>query len=137
MHSCSGGRQLPDKSSAQRGPPPRCAELEAGVCRLAQQDCIARGRSGALRATDTLSVAWLRGTFGRGAGASSTGFRDHMDRIKHVYTKVGPSGVPPPGSHECSHRIPHSRLSGIACQVGGSLQKLLHESIGSIWRHFQ
>ena len=39
-------------------------------------------------------------------------------------------------SHERSHRIPHSRLSGIACQVGGSLQKLLHESIGSIWRHF-
>ena len=38
-------------------------------------------------------------------------------------------------SHERSHRIPHSRLSGIACQVGGSLQKLLHESIGSIWRH--
>ena len=64
------------------------------------------GGSGAESATDTLSVAWLRGGFGRGAGASSAGFLYHMDWLKHVYTKVGPSGVPPlvhrALSRECS-----------------------------------
>ena len=46
--------------------------------------------------TRCLSVVWLRGGFGRGAGASSDGFLHHMDWLEHVYTKVGPSGVPPP-----------------------------------------
>ena len=47
-------------------------------------------RSGAQLATDTLSLAWLRGTFGRGAQASSAGFLSHVDCLKHVYTKVRP-----------------------------------------------
>ena len=63
-------------------------------------------RRAAQKAIDTLSVAWLRGGFGRGAGASSAGFLHHMDWLKHVYTKVGPSGVPPlvhrALSRECS-----------------------------------
>ena len=36
-------------------------------------------RSGAQLANDTLSVAWLRGTFGRDAGPSSADFLNHMD----------------------------------------------------------
>ena len=88
-------------------------------------------RSGAQKANDTLSVSWLRGGFGRGAGASSAGFLYHMDWLEHVYTKVGPSGVPPP-VHERSHRIAHARLSVIAWQVGVWLQRLSHESILSM-----
>ena len=59
-------------------------------------------RSGARRATDTLSLAWLRGTFGRDAGPSSADFLNHMNCLKHVYTKVGPSGVPPPRARALS-----------------------------------
>ena len=59
-------------------------------------------RSGAHWPPDTLSVAWLRGTFGRGAQASSAGFLHHMDWLEHVYTKVGPSGVPPPRARALS-----------------------------------
>ena len=46
-------------------------------------------------ATDTLSVVWLRGGFGRGAGAACTGFRDYIDRLDDVNTDAQPSGVPP------------------------------------------
>ena len=81
--------------------------------------------------TDTLSMVWLRGGFGRGAGASSAGFLYHMDWLKYVYTKVGPSGVPPP-VHERSHGNAHARLSVIAWQVGVWLQRLSHESILSM-----
>ena len=59
-------------------------------------------RSGARRATDTLSLAWLRGTFGRDAGPSSADFLNHMDWLWHVYHKVGPSGVPPPRARALS-----------------------------------
>ena len=59
-------------------------------------------RSGAHRATDTLSVAWLAGTFGHGAQASPASFLNHMNCLKHVYTKVGPSGVPPPRARALS-----------------------------------
>ena len=63
-------------------------------------------RSGAQLAADTLWVAWLRGTFGRDAQPSSADFLHHMDWLKHVYSKVGPSGVPPlvhrALSRECS-----------------------------------
>ena len=41
-------------------------------------------------------MVWLRGTFGRGAGASSTGFRDPVDRLDDVYTTHATFGVPPP-----------------------------------------
>ena len=47
-------------------------------------------------ATDTLMVAWLAGTFGHGAQASPASSLNHTNCLKHVYTKVGPSGVPPP-----------------------------------------
>ena len=40
--------------------------------------------------TDSLVVAWLRGTFGRGDQASSAGYLSHMDCLESVYTKVGP-----------------------------------------------
>ena len=90
MQSRCGGRQLPDKTSAQPDGPPGCAELEAGVCRRAQQDCIRATRSAALTAADTLSVAWLAGTFGHGAQASPTSSLNHMNCLEHVYTKVGP-----------------------------------------------
>ena len=45
--------------------------------------------------TDTLVMVWLRGGFGRGAGASSTGFRDQMDCLDDVYTIARASGVTP------------------------------------------
>ena len=80
---------------------------------------------------DTLLVVWLRGGVGRGAGASSTGFRDQMDSLDDVYADARPSGVPPP-VHECSHedaRLPHL---AVAWQVVGSLQSLLHASIPSM-----
>ena len=80
-------------------------------------------RSGAQTATDTLSVAWLRGGFGRGARPSSTGFRDQMDRIDDVYAGAQPSGVPPP-VHESSHGNAHIRLLRIACQVVLHTQRL-------------
>ena len=70
--------------------------------RRPQHDCIDVARVGAESATDTLSVAWLRGGFGRGAGASPAGFLYHMDWLEDVYSKVGPSGVSPP-VHERSH----------------------------------
>ena len=88
-------------------------------------------RSGALTANDTLSVAWPRGSFWRDAGPSSAGFLYHMDWLKHVYTKVGPSGVPP-SVHERSHedaRLPHAP---VPWQVVGPLQRLFHESIPSM-----
>ena len=47
-------------------------------------------------------MEWLRGGFGRGAGASSTGFRDQMEHLDDVYADERPSGVPPP-VHERSH----------------------------------
>ena len=88
-------------------------------------------RRAAQKATDTLSVAWLRGGFGRGAGASSAGFRDQIDRLDDVYADEGPSGVPP-SVHERSHGNAHAHLLRIAWQVGGSLQTLFHESIPSM-----
>ena len=57
---------------------------------------IACRRGLALRATDTLSVAWLRGGFGRDAGASSAGFRDWIDGLDDVFTDAQSSGVSPP-----------------------------------------
>ena len=69
-------------------------------------------RSGAQLAADTLWVAWLRGTFGRDAQPSSADFLHHMDWLKHVYTKVGPSGVPPPRARALSRECYayHNRL---------------------------
>ena len=82
-------------------------------------------------ATDTLLVVWLRGGFGRGAGASPAGFRDQTDRLDDVYTDAQPSGVPPP-VHESSHenaRVPHAP---VPWQALGSLQAVFHESTTSI-----
>ena len=83
-------------------------------------------------ATDTLLVVWLRGGFGRGAGASPAGFHDQNDRLDDVYTDAQPSGVPPP-VHERSHenaRLPHT---AVPWQVLGSLKTVFHESIPSIY----
>ena len=88
-------------------------------------------RRAAQKATDTLSVAWLRGGFGRGAGASPAGFLYHMDWLEDVYSKVGPSGVSPP-VHERSHGNAHAHRLRIAWQVVGSLKRASHESIPSI-----
>ena len=54
-------------------------------------------------ATDTLSVAWLRGVFRHDARASQAAFRDYVSCPDDVYADEGPSGVPPP-VHESSHR---------------------------------
>ena len=54
------------------------------------------GRSGALTATDTRSVAWLVGTFGHDAGASHTAYRDYVSGLDDVCTDSRPSDVPPP-----------------------------------------
>ena len=91
----------------------------------------AQQRRAAQKATDTLSVAWLRGGFGRGAGASPAGFLYHMDWLEDVYSKVGPSGVSPP-VHERSHGNAHAHRLRIAWQVVGSLKRASHESIPSI-----
>ena len=73
-------------------------------------------RSGAQLATDTLLVAWLRGGFGRDAGASSAGFRDQIERLDDVYADVQPPGVPPPAheslSRECSPATCACALAG-------------------------
>ena len=77
-------------------------------------------------------MEWLRGGFGRGAGASSTGFRDQMEHLDDVYADERPSGVPPP-VHERSHedaRLPHAP---VPWQVLGSLKTVFHESIPSIY----
>ena len=98
MESCCGGRRLSNACSWQpRGRPP-CHEQARGGLRRPWPESIAHTAFAAERATDTLSVVWLRGTFGRGAQASSAGFLYHMNCLEHVYTKVGPSGVPPPVS---------------------------------------
>ena len=89
-----GGHQLPDKCPAQRGPPPRCAELEAGVSRRAQQICIRATAGAAQLATDTLSVAWLRGVFRHDARASQAAFRDYVSCLDDVYADERASGVP-------------------------------------------
>ena len=132
IQSRCGGRQLPDPVHEQRRPPGRCSWLAAGVSRRAQQDCMcALQRRAAQKATDTLSVAWLRGGFGRGAGASPAGFLYHMDWLEDVYSKVGPSGVSPP-VHERSRGNAHAHRLRIAWQVLGSLKRASHESIPSI-----
>ena len=87
------------------------------------------GRGGALRATDTLSVAWLRGGFGRDAGASSAGFRDWIDGLDDIFTDAQPSGVCRHRVHERCGKNPHAHLLRSAWQVVGSLQRLSHESI--------
>ena len=45
-------------------------------------------------------LVWLRGGFGRGAGAACTGFRDYIDRLDDVNTDAQPSGVPPARARE-------------------------------------
>ena len=82
--------QILDGRSHEDGP--AAAVKLAVVCglRRPQQDSIARERSGAHRATDTLSVAWLAGTFGHCAQASPASSLNHMNCLEHVYTKVGP-----------------------------------------------
>ena len=88
--------------------------------------------SGALtRAIEGRSGTWLRGAFGRGAGASSDGFLYHMDWLEHVYSKVGTSGVSPP-VHERSREDAHAQVLRFAWQVVGWFQRLLHESSPSI-----
>ena len=82
-------------------------------------------------AADTLSLAWLRGGSGRGAGASPAGFRDQMERLDDVNAGAQPSGVTPP-AHERSHENAHAQVLRIAWQVVGCFQRLLHESIPSI-----
>ena len=84
----------------------------------------ARGRSGAELATDTLLVVWLRGGFGRGAGASPAGFRDQTDRLDDVYTDAQPSGVPPP-VHERSPRECSPATYGCALAGSGITQNSL------------
>ena len=74
-------------------------------------------RSGAQLATDTLLVAWLRGGFGRDAGASAAGFRDQMDRIDAVFTDAQPSGVSPPRARALSRECSHATC---ACALAGS-----------------
>ena len=76
-------------------------------------------------------MEWLRGGFGRGAGASSAGFRDQIERLDDVYADAQPSGVSPP-AHERSHEDAHAQVLRIAWQVVGWFQRLLHESILSI-----
>ena len=84
-------------------------------------------------ATDTLSVVWLRGTFGRGAQASSAGFLHHMDGLGHVYTKVGPSGVPQPRARALWKKSSLAPVlhSSIPCQVVGSLQSIFNRKVYS------
>ena len=69
-------------------------------------------------ATDTLSVAWLRGVFRHDARASQAAFRDYVSCLDDVYADERASGVPPPvheSSHgKCSHTPAAHRLSGCA-----------------------
>ena len=74
-------------------------------------------RSGALTATDTLSVAWLRGGFGRDAGASSAGFRDWIDRLDDVFTDAQPSGVSPPRARALYENVTPTTFG---CRLAGS-----------------
>ena len=90
-----------------------------------------RASTGHRHAVGGLLVVWLRGGFGRGAGASPAGLLYHMDWLEDIYSKVGPSGVSPP-VHERSHGNAHAHRLRIAWQVVGSLKRASHESIPSI-----
>ena len=62
IQSRCGGRQQPDKMSAQPGPPAGCADFEAGVSRRAQPDCMrATAPSSAEGQRHALGVVAARG----------------------------------------------------------------------------
>ena len=98
---CGGRRPSRPLRPQPRGPP-RCGRQARGGLSRPRPESIDVRRGGALTATDTLSVAWLRGGFGRDAGASSAGFRDWIDRLDDVFTDAQPSGVSPPRARALS-----------------------------------
>ena len=102
MGSGCGGRTHPNPWFPQPRAHAGCGNQAGRGLRRPRPESMDAQRSGAHWPPDTLSVAWLRGTFGRGAQASSAGFLHHMDWLEHVYTKVGPSGVPPPRARALS-----------------------------------
>ena len=132
IQSCCGGRQLPDKSSAQRGPPPRCAELEAGVCRRPQLDCIRATAAQALEGQREPMGGWSARTARTRCRASRScrgrwrGLpRDALERYVRVACVSLSRSV---SSHE-NARVPHTAMPW---QALGSLQPVLHESIIAI-----
>ena len=96
IQSRCGGRTRPNPCRPQPRGPSRCGRQAGRGLSRPQPESIDVRRSGAHRASDTLMMTWLAGTFGHGAQASPASFLNHMNCLKHVYTKVGPSGVPPP-----------------------------------------
>ena len=86
----------------QPAPPAGCLSIEPGPAGSHGLSLSAAQLRKLSRATDTLSVAWLRGGFGRDAGASSAGFRDQIERLDDVYADAQPSGVSPPRARALS-----------------------------------
>ena len=89
-------------------------------------------------ATDTLSVAWLRGVFRHDARASQAAFRDYVSCLDDVYADERASGVPPPvheSSHgKCSHTPAPHRLSGCATHSKAMALSLpIHKLVWLCW----
>ena len=110
----------------------------SGGLRRALQDCIDVRACEPRLATDTLSVAWLRGVFRHDARASQAAFRDYVSCLDDVYADERASGVPPPvheSSHgKCSHTPAAHRLSGCATHSKAMALSLpIHKLVWLCW----